>query len=183
MRGLYSAEAVDWVDRRFTAVTRGSQEDQALRWLDENLDGGAQQPRGWLRRIEPGAYRRWPDGFARMPLAITVDTRHGPVGIVHPESPHESWVRATDLPEHGRELDVALFGRAGAGLGAREYRRRRVEGVRAVVHGHEPVSEPEYTSNRLILDTGAGITYLDLLTLARIDVERLETMTYDVVDW
>ena len=30
--------------------------------------------------------------------------------------------------------------------------------------------------------TGAGTSYLDWLTLVRIDVERLDTTTFDVVD-
>ena len=45
------------------------------------------------------------------------------------------------------------------------------------------IDEPECAANRWNIDTGAEISYLDQLTLARIDVEPLETMTYDVVDW
>ena len=45
----------------------------------------------------------------------------------------------------GRELEIALLGRAAAGADAHEYRRAPVEGVRARVHGHERVSEPQWT--------------------------------------
>ena len=181
--GPHSTEAVQWLERRFTAVTRGSQEHRALRWLSDALDDKARTlgPHSWLRRIEPGAYRLWRDALARMPLGITVETRHGPVGIVHAESPHESWDRATALLESGRALNVALLGRP-AGLDADEYRRQPVAGVRALVHGHTAVSEPEWSGNRLNLHTGAGESYLDQLTLVRIDVERLVTRTFDVVD-
>ena len=151
--------------------------------MTDKLDGSTERPYGWLRRIEPTAYRRWRDAFARMPRAITVETAHGPVRIVHAESPHESWDRATELLERGKELDVALMGWAGVGLDARKYRRRPVAGVRALVHGHEPVSDPEHAANRLNIDTGAGVSYLDQLTLARIDTEPLEIRTFEVIDW
>ena len=88
--GPHSAEAIDWLEHHFAAVTRGNHEDAALTWLEDKLEGSGEHPYGWLRRIEPSAYRRWRDAFARMPLAITVETRHGPVGIVHAESPQES---------------------------------------------------------------------------------------------
>ena len=50
------------------------------------------------------------------------------------------------------------------------------------MHGHEPVSEPEWAANRLNIDTGAGVLHLDQLTLARIDVERVATTTFEVID-
>ena len=181
--GPHSGEAVQWLKHRFTAVTRGSQEHRALRWLSDALDDKARTlgPHSWLLDVEPGAHRLWRDTLARMPLAITVHTGYGPVGIVHTESPHESWARATELLEAGRGLNVALLGRP-AGPDADEYRRQPVTGVRALVHGHTAVSEPEWSGNRLNVHTGAGESYLDQLTLARIDVEPLVTTTFDVVD-
>ena len=118
-----------------------------------------------------------------MPLAITVETRHGPVGIVHAEVPDESCARVRELLESSRGRDVTLRGHTRNDLDARERRRRPVTGVRAVVHGHEAVSEPEWSGNRQNIHTGAGTSYLDKLTLVRIDIERLETTTFDVVDW
>ena len=102
---------------------------------------------------------------------------------MHAESPDESWARVTELLESGRGLDVTLRRHASDELDAREYHRRSVTGVRAVVHGHVAVSEPEWSGSRLKIHTGAGTSYLDQPNLARIDVESLETMTYDVVNW
>ena len=167
----------------FDAPIAGRSLQAAVELLRDALDDKARTlgPHSWLCDIKPGAYRRWRDALARMPLAITVDTAHGAVGIVHAESPDESWARATELLEAGREVDVALLGRP-AGLDADEYRRQPVAGVRALVHGHTAVSEPEWSGNRVNVHTGAGESYLDQLTLARIDVERLATTTFDVVD-
>ena len=181
-RGPHSGDAIEWLEYRFEAVTRGNHEDAALTWFEDKLEGSTERPYGWLRCIDPGAYRRWRDAFAQMPLAITVETWHGPVGIVHAESPHRSWDRATELLKRGLELDVALLGLPAPRGTVRQYRSRPVEGVRALVHGHEPVSEVECTANRWNIDTGAGLTHLDQLTLARIDVDPLETKTFEVTD-
>ena len=109
-RGPHSHEALDWIDHRFTAVTLGNHEDAALGWLEDRLQGSRDAPYGWLRSIAPSAYPRWRDALREMPLAVTVETPHGPVGIVHAESPHRSWLEATRLLERGRELDVVLLG-------------------------------------------------------------------------
>ena len=182
--GPHSADAIHWVEERFTAVTRGAQEHRALRWLSDALDDKARTlgPHSWLCDIEPGAYRRWRDALARTPVAITVETRHRPIGIVHAEAPHESWARATELLEAGRELDTALLGWREGGPNTDKYRDRPVTGLRALVHGHEAQEEPHWRGNRLCIHTGAGTSFLDQLTLVRIDVEPLATTTYDVVD-
>ena len=60
--------------------------------------------------------------------------------------------------------------------------RSKVAGIDLVITGHQPVSEPEWAANRLNIDTGAGISYLDQLTLARIDVDPLQTKTFEVID-
>ena len=109
-RGSHSSDALEWIERRFSAVTLGNHDDAALTWLEDKLDGSDEASYGWLRAIAPSAYARWRDAFASLPMAITVETPHGPVGIVHAESPHRSWTRATELLECDREVDVALLG-------------------------------------------------------------------------
>ena len=94
-RGPHSHEALDWIDHRFTAVTLGNHEDAALGWLEDRLQGSREAPYSWLRSIAPSAYPRWRDALRKIPLAVTVETPHGPVGIVHAESPHRSWLEAS----------------------------------------------------------------------------------------
>ena len=165
-RGPHSEDAIEWLEHRFAGVTRGNHEDAALGWLADKLEGDpSAEPYGWLRAIAPRTYRRWHSAFARMPLAITVETAHGRIGIVHAESPHRSWTRATELLQRDLELDVALLGMPVPWESVRRYRSRPVEGIRALVHGHEPVSEVERIANRWNIDTGAGIAKLNRLTV------------------
>ena len=179
-RGPHSDEAVDWIERRFTAVTLGNHEDAALGWLEDTLQGSGDAPYGWLRSIAPSAYSRWRDALREMPLAVTVETPHGAVGIVHAESPHRSWPEATRLLERGRELDVALLGLPLPERRIRSYRSRPVEGLRALAHGHEPVEEVERSANRWNLDTGAGIRRLNRLSLLEANAPELRSWTFDV---
>ena len=179
-RGPHSSDALEWMERRFCGVTRGNHEDAALTWLEDRLDGSSEPAYGWLRRIVPSAYRRWRDAFARLPLTITIETPHGPVGIVHAESPHRSWTRATELLARDRELDVALLGLSAPPEIVRRYRSRPVDGLRALVHGHEPVREVERTANRWNVDTGAGIASLNRLTLLKVNRPEIECWTFDV---
>ena len=58
---------------------------------------------------------------------------------------------ASAVLERGRELDVALLGLSLPAHRVRSYRRGPVEGVRALVHGHQPVEEVECTH----VDAGA----------------------------
>ena len=179
-RGPHSTEALDWLDHRFAAVTLGNHEDAALGWLEDRLQGSRDAPYGWLHSIAPSAYPRWRDALREMPLAATVETTHGAVAIVHAESPHPSWPEATRLLERGRELDVALLGLPLPEHRVRQYRNRPVQGVRALVHGHEPVEAVERTANRWNLDTGAGIRRLNRLSLLEANSPELRSWTFHV---
>ena len=44
-------------------------------------------------------------------------------------------------------------------------RSKSVQGLRALVHGHEPVEEVERTANRWDIDTGAGIRRFNRVSL------------------
>ena len=179
-RGPHSAEALEWIEHRFTAVTRGNHEDAALGWLEDRLEGSTEPPFGWLSSIAATAYSRWRDAFRDLPLALTIETPHGPVGVVHAESPHRSWPEATRLLERGRELDVALLGLPVPEDRRRRYRSRPVEGVRALVHGHEPVDAVQCTANRWNVDTGAGIARFNRLSLLEVNAPELRWGTFDV---
>ena len=179
-RGPHSEEALIWIESRFVAVALGNHDVAAHAWLDAKLGGSSDPPSGWLRSIDPSAYGRWHDAFGRMPLAVTVETPHGPVGIVHAESPHRVWTEATRLLERGHKLAVALLGLPGSPDTVRRYRSRPVEGVRALVHGHQPVPAVERTGNRWNIDTGAGIVRFNRLSLLEVNAPELRSWTFDI---
>ena len=63
----------------------------------EDRFGPVFQPnKGVPIRKYPG-YPRWRAALGSMPLAITIATVHGPVGIVHAEAPHHSWAESLRL--------------------------------------------------------------------------------------
>lgn len=179
-RGPHSAEALHWLERRFTAVTLGNHEAAALRWLRARFEGARPPPSGWFCSISPNAYPRWRDALLPMPLAVTIETRHGDVGVVHAESPHPTWPKALRLLECGHDLDVALFGFPSSEAARRCTRDRFVEGVRALVHGHYPVDEVECVANRWNIDTGAGIPHLNRLSIIECNAPEVRSWTFDV---
>ena len=117
-----------------------------------------------------------------MPLAITLKTVHGPIGIVHAEAPHSSWAHSLRLLATASPsvIDDALLGLGGSPAVIRRRLNRPVEGLRALVHGHEPVERIARTANRWNIDTGAGIAGLDRLSLVEVNAAEFRAWTFAV---
>ena len=117
-----------------------------------------------------------------MPLAITIATVHGPVGIVHAEASHHSWAESLRLfgTAAPSVADDVLLGLEASPDTIRRHRSRPVEGLRALVHGHEPVEHVECTANRWNIDTGAGIPRLNRLSLVEVNAPQVRTWTFPV---
>ena len=117
-----------------------------------------------------------------MPVAITIETVHGPVGIVHAEVPHHSWTESLRRLETASPsaIDDALLGLDASPEAIHRHRSRPVEGLRALVHGHEPVDEVQCTANRWNIDTGAGIVSLNRLSLLELTSKAMGTWTFAV---
>ena len=167
-RGPRSEDALYWLEDRFHTVTLGNHERPYLEWFHGKILGSCERVHGWLWKVHRDEYRRWFGALAGMPLAMTIATLHGPVGVVHAQVPDPDWSRALELLSAGAEeiVDIALLGyateREEAGA-----RARPVKGLRALVHGHRTVREIEMTHNRWAIDTGAGVRGLNRLTLVR----------------
>ena len=91
-----------------------------------------------------------------MPLALTIETEYGRVGVVHAETPHPDWDRAAVLLETGDpyQVDNALVGFEAGDPAGREMRGKPVAGLRALVSGHFVVAKVTVIANRWNLDTG-----------------------------
>ena len=75
---------------------------------------------------------------------------------------------------------MTLLGLSGSRETVCQYRSRPVEGLRALVHGHEPVRDVECTANRWNIDTGAGIPSLNRLTVLEVNGAEFRCRTLDV---
>ena len=184
-RGPNSIEALEWLEaERFEAVVMGNHEAEMVRLLQtgEILDPPRREQQ-WMRQIPRQELFRWHQALRPLPLAVTVETPTGHVGIVHCSTLQDGWESTVEALEK-RDIDAINT----ILLGPDERRKRTeqarkvVSGIDRVFAGHLPVSEPKVTGNTWNLDTGAGITHLHQLTLARIDVDPPEIRTFEVID-
>ena len=119
-----------------------------------------------------------------MPLAITIETAHGPVGVVHADAPDTDWNVSIAMLETGAPhvVDTTLLGVDGPEDEVYRHRTRPVEGLRALVHGHFVVGEVEQAANRWNIDTGASFPGRGRLTLLHVNALRLRPRTFDTVE-
>ena len=111
-RGPHSAEALVWIERRFEAVVMGNHERPLLYWFDPHRRPSSAHRPQWLRRAPRSPHGRWRAAIVRMPLAVTIETPYGPVGVVHADVPHPDWAVATAMLEAGAPhlVDIAQLG-------------------------------------------------------------------------
>ena len=208
-RGPDSFDAKDWIagpepSTRFDVVLRGNHEQMMLEALlegpprrrrtwDENawslweMNGG-----GWWNARKPNHNARsWIDVLCRLPFCARVETKFGPVGLVHACPVHDRWqdlehaIRDDGDPGHLTRTR-ALWSRVRHGHLQREIGETGnehlgpVAGVRCVLTGHTPVSEPTWHENVLGIDTGVHINERGYgrLTIARIDGEEIKTWSF-----
>ena len=180
-RGPHSADALEWLETRFEAVTVGNHEVPVRDWFRSKLLKARRRGEGWLRDIPPSDYQRWWDALSALPLAITIETAYGPVGVVHAEAPYPEWTRAVELLENGSDEDIemVLLGYETKEEQA-EARSRPVKGLRALVHGHWPVTKVAPILDRWNIDTGAGVGTRQRLSVLEVNAPEMFAWTFDV---
>ena len=179
-RGPHSEDALSWLEEKFHVVTLGNHERPYLNWFRAKVLGSCERVPGWLWKVHRADYRRWFGALIEMPLALTIETPHGPVGVIHAQVPNPDWGRTLKLLSAGSAsvADIALLGFASEEEDARA-RARPVKGLRALVHGHRTVREVERSHNRWNIDTGAGSPN-GRLTIIEVNAQELRTWTFDV---
>ena len=179
-RGPHSEEAIDWlVEGRFTAVTMGNHENALAAYL---LGRSQAVYEPWWRNLMDD--QSWIAALRSMPLAITVETAHGDVGVIHAGPVYRNWTRTVEDLNHKREdvIHTALLGGyEGAGATWRGKRGTDVKGARAVITGHQPRTVVEADGNWWQIDTGAGAPG-GRLSLVQIDGDSIVATTVDVVE-
>ena len=188
-RGPQSAEALAWLEqRRFALSVRGNHEHMLLEKLTRALERDGPLPwttPGWfVDQVPPTDWPRWAEAMWRMPIAATVRTGAGAVGLVHATPTARHWETMCTRIEDGNAdtIWLAMNSTARARGDARRAQEERVpvdgriDGVRAVLTGHAVVVDVTTTANVLHIDTGAGFRD-GRLTLARIDTDPIDVMS------
>lgn len=181
-RGPESARFAEFLGKDWFHANRGNHEQMMLdapmdrswedNWLNDN--GGA-----WSKVHDRAQMDAWCAQLNALPVAVEVETMHGPVGLVHADPMLPTWaaVRAhlealsdTDEPQFDRFVNGMLWSRAlinkmlddqdrpASGLGLPD--------LHAVVIGHTPLDMPLHIGNVWAIDTGA--CYRDALTLLNL---------------
>ena len=89
----------------------------------------------------------------KLPLGIEVETSHGPVGIVHAGVVNRSWLKTAQATKYARShvVAVALLGDDRGGRDGKP--GTEVEGLKALVTGHEPFRTPQTDGHWWRIDT------------------------------
>ena len=189
-RGPDSTTALDWIEsERITLSVRGNHEQRLLERItraEEESEIGAWglAIHPWFADVDRDAWPRWSAMIRAMPLAATVATQAGPVGLVHASPTTRAWdamlgmLRAGDPDTVWHALENTAIARADRLRATQDGMPGdgQIEGVRAVITGHTPLFRVACTGNTWHIDTKAGLPG-GALTLAQIDVEPIKTVT------
>ena len=120
-RGPHSADALDWLEQRFEFVVLGNHDRSVLSWFRAKRGSPPPANAEWLLGVSRREHRRWRRALEGMPLAITIETRHGvlddgAVALLYVEevnSRHRLFLLQSGFEEEagisaGRELHRAL---------------------------------------------------------------------------
>ena len=188
-RGPRSTDALIWMESgRIALSVRGNHEQMLLERIeaaeaDPDMHPWTMHP--WFpREVERASWSRWKAMIRAMPIAATVRTRTGSVGLVHATPTGRHW--DTMLAQIGAADTDTLWLALNSTARARQDARRaehegipiegRIDGVREVLCGHTILDDVAVTGNVWHVDTGAG-NPSGRLTLARIDTDPIETVT------
>ena len=169
-RGPESDKVLQWLDKPWFHAICGNHEQMVFRSalgnplpdIDHLKHGGE-----WLEQQPEKQRRAIGERLAALPLAFEVETRLGPVGLVHADYPFDDWRDIQRLQLSPAAIDSCLWSRERY---SRRY-ERSVANVRALIHGHTTLGRVEKLGNVFFIDTGGWrrgqghFTLLDLHTL------------------
>ncbi|MDB6143332.1 MAG: Metallophosphoesterase [Pseudomonas sp.] len=177
-RGPESKRSLDWLAKPWFFAVQGNHEALAVQHVQyQNLDYQMYRASGgtWFLKLSSDDQQRFAARFAKMPIAIEIDTPSGLVGIVHADCPLPSWKRLRDM------LSGALPGGEEVEQYCQWSRERLqlkdasvISDVRALIVGHTPLRTPQRLGNVFHIDTGGwrsdGNGFFTLVNLATLDI-------------
>lgn len=160
-RGPDSDQVLEWLARPGLYSVMGNHELMALAHacggplhaFEHVQNGGA-----WLAQLTPAIQMEYAEAFAKLPLAIELQTARGAIGIVHADVPPGlGWPELmAQLDREDRDLaNWLLWSRKRIDAHARGETVTNVPGIERVYVGHTPVKAPMDIGNVTFIDTGA----------------------------
>ena len=174
-RGPECRDVLEWLAKPWFHPVRGNHDDYVCLFDTCDVDNWIYNGGSWFAGLSLYEQKEFAVQFAEIPIAIEVETAGGLVGVVHADCPFPSWDRLRhelEAPESQKRQRLVHNTCMWSRQRVENADTTPVEGVRALVVGHNPLQEPLVLGNVYHIDTGgwrgddAGyFTILDLSTL------------------
>lgn len=163
-RGAESHRAIEFLQRPNVYSVQGNHEAMMREFHRGEFDRDLYVMNGGSWFVAMTIYERaeYVEYLGALPVAITIDTTSGPVGVAHAACAKWTWAEFLENLHMPDVVDRAQWYRGPM---------YRIDDVRAVVSGHTVVSTPTRHHNTIMIDTagwhprGNGFTVLDVETL------------------
>ncbi len=175
-RGPECEDAIKWLNKPWFHPVRGNHDDYVCRFDTCDVDNWVYNGGSWFAGLPFDEQREFAVQFRELPIAIEVDTAAGLVGLVHADCPFPRWqdlAESLQGDQSGKQAKLVrnscMWSRSRIELDDQS----GVEGIRALVCGHTPLSHPVVLGNVHHIDTGGwlpeGRGYFTLLNLSTLE--------------
>lgn len=178
-RGPQSALANEWIDRPWFHAVRGNHEQMLIDYTEGKLERYMYYVNGgkWFIDLPQDVQKNYAAKLSQLPIAMTVDTAKGRVGMVHAECPGDDWDHFIHDTSDPKLTMVAIWSRSKI----HNEDESVVSGVDKIFVGHTPVKESFSLGNTQFIDTGA--CYDDgRLSLYNLDGKELITIPFKTLE-
>lgn len=172
-RGPESIDVTDWIGNGWFFPVRGNHDDFAIRHAkigNLNYENYARNGGAWFMALPKDEQQKIADCLETLPLAISVETDSGLIGIVHADIPTSTW----------SELREILTSNASRGklkiytdylMWSRDRAQSKndfvISDLQSLIVGHTPVINPMQLGNVRYIDTmgwrdGGGFTLVKI---------------------
>lgn len=177
-RGPECEDVIRWLNKPWFHAVRGNHDDYVCRFDTCDIGNWMHNGGVWFVGLPRTEQQNYQVMFNDLPIAIEVETPLGLIGIVHADCPFPTWEQLRqelENPESNKRLkqvqNTCMWSRSRIEHGE----THGVEGVRALVVGHDPHRAPVVLGNVWHIDTrgwrpndGGYFTLLNLATLETI---------------
>lgn len=180
-RGPESDRVLRWLDKPWFHAVRGNHDDYVCRYDSCDAENWMFNGGSWFMGMPSLEQANYAVMFRELPIAIEVETPGGLIGIVHADCPFPSWNllrQELESPASNKRLKLVQNSCMWSRTRIQDGDTTGVEGIRALIVGHEPLRQPAVLGNVHHIDTGGWLpdrgyfTLLNLATLEMIPAQR-----------